>query len=108
MGTHDTSFRGKVDLPKLYTEREVACYLGVHEITVARWRKARNIACIFVGKSPRYTEEHVIAYLRSHEVTRQELVSTHPKPSAITSRKRVGSKSDLALAHKIIQSTIAK
>src|SRR3569833_1793881 len=66
-------------LPRLYPEAEAAEYLGVTELTLYRWRKRGQIACIMVGKSPRYTDQHITDYLKAREVP--VVCASGPKPT---------------------------
>lgn len=66
-----------VDLPKLYTEAEVAEYLGINEQTVARERKRGRLGYTLVAKKIRFTAEHIQEYLRSRECTSE---SARKKP----------------------------
>lgn len=58
---------GIAQLPKLYTEREVADYLEVSIETVRRERRRGNISHTKIGKKIRYTQQHIQEYL--HEQT---------------------------------------
>lgn len=57
------------ELPKLYTESEVATYLGVDEQTVARERRRGRLGYTRVAKKIRFTDEHIREYLRNRECT---------------------------------------
>jgi hypothetical protein len=63
-------------LPHLYTEPEVADYLGISTITLARYRKAGKIGCIMIGPTPKYTEHHITAYLEAQQCNVSSLAST--------------------------------
>lgn len=75
-------------LPHLYTEAEAAEYLGVNELTLYRWRKRGQIACIMVGKSPRYTDQHITDYLKAREC---QVSNSAPTPSNAVKAPRTGS-----------------
>jgi excisionase family DNA binding protein len=64
-------------LPHLHSEAEAAEYLGVTELTLYRWRKRGLIACIMVGKSPRYTEQHIFDYLAARETLVAAVENSH-------------------------------
>lgn len=95
-------------LPRLYPEAEAAEYLGVTELTLYRWRKRGQIACIMVGKSPRYTDQHITDYLKAREVP--VVCASGPKP---TSTQRRGANQEncpapMALAFKILREAKAR
>lgn len=56
-----------VDLPKLYTEGELAAQLGVSAATLARARRAGKLPFTRIGNSVRYTPSHLAAYLEKNE-----------------------------------------
>jgi excisionase family DNA binding protein len=74
-------------LPHLYTEAEAAEYLGVNELTLYRWRRRGQIACMMVGKSPRYTDQHITDYLKAREC---QVSSSAPTPSNAAKAPRTG------------------
>ena len=74
-------------LPHLYSEAEAAEYLGVTELTLYRWRKRGTIACIMVGKSPRYTDQHITDYLKAREC---QASNSAPTPSNAAKAPRTG------------------
>ncbi len=55
------------DLPKLYTEKDIAIHLDVCEETVARERRAGKISFTRVRGQVRYTAAHLAAYLERQE-----------------------------------------
>ena len=96
-------------LPHLHSEAEAAEYLGVTELTLYRWRKAGKIACIMVGKSPRYTDQHITDYLKARECNASNsalIGSNHGKGPQTGSGRGVtpeGSSNALLLAHQILR-----
>jgi excisionase family DNA binding protein len=88
-------------LPRLYSEAESAEYLGVTELTLYRWRKRGLIACIMVGKSPRYTEQHVLDYLAAREVSVAR--TAEPTPSQRGPKRNIAEANHLLLAHQILK-----
>lgn len=54
-------------LPKLYTEAELAAYLGVHPETIGRERRRGRLGYTRIGSKIRFTSAHVEAYLRDRE-----------------------------------------
>lgn len=55
------------DLPKLYTEQELADELGVSTATLARARRAEKLPFTRIGNRVRYTAAHLAAYLEAQE-----------------------------------------
>jgi excisionase family DNA binding protein len=96
-------------LPHLYAEAEAAEYLGVTELTLYRWRKAGKIACIMVGKSPRYTDQHITEYLKARECNASNSAPTgsNPEKGLRTGSGRgataAESSNALHLAHQILK-----
>lgn len=66
-----------VELPKLYTEAQLAAHLDVNPETLARERRAGKLTYTRVGKKVRYTAAHLAAYLE-----KQECGSTSKKEAA--------------------------
>lgn len=56
------------ELPKLWTEEELADYLGVSTFTVGRERRRGNISYTLVGEKIRFTNDQIVAYLRRNEI----------------------------------------
>lgn len=50
-------------LPHLYTEPEVADYLGISTITLARYRKAGKIGCTTRDEAIGYTHQQIMDFL---------------------------------------------
>lgn len=55
------------DLPKLYTEEQLARELGVSTATLARARRAKKLGFTRIGNRVRYTAAHLAAYLERQE-----------------------------------------
>lgn len=55
------------EVPKLYTEQEVAEHLGIDPETLVRERREGKIAYVKVRGRPRYTARHVEEYLKRNE-----------------------------------------
>lgn len=55
------------ELPKLYTEQELAEKLGVSAATLARARRAEKLPYTRIGNRVRYTAAHLVAYLKAQE-----------------------------------------
>lgn len=55
------------ELPKLYTEAELARELGVSAATLARARRAEKLPYTRIGNRVRYTAAHLAAYLEAQE-----------------------------------------
>jgi excisionase family DNA binding protein len=90
----------RAGLPRLLSEAQAAAYLGVTVLTLYRWRKRGLIACIMVGKSPRYTEQHITDYLAFREVS---VARAEPKPSQRGPRRNGVDPNPLLLAHQILK-----
>jgi len=90
-------------LPRLWTEGEAAEYLSVTELTLYRWRKRGLIACIMVGKSPRYTEQHITDYLAAQEVPAVPVGESKSKPVRRGSSPKRDEPNPLLLAHQILK-----
>lgn len=60
-------------LEKLYSEKEVATYLGVSVFTIRRARYAGEISFIQSKRYVRYRESHIAEYLQSKEITCHEM-----------------------------------
>jgi tRNA(His) 5'-end guanylyltransferase len=60
-------------LEKLYSEKEVATYLGVSIFTIRRARYAGEISFIQSKRCIRYRESHITEYLQSKEITCHEM-----------------------------------
>ena len=54
-------------LPKLFTEKEAAEYLGCSISTIRRERRLGRIGCTYVGRRPRYTTGILNEYLRNQQ-----------------------------------------
>ena len=54
-------------LPRLFTEKEAAEYLGCSISTLRRERRQGRIGTTYVGKRPRYTTDILNEYLKSHQ-----------------------------------------
>ena len=61
-------------LPHLFSEPELADYLGISTITLARYRKAGKIGCIMVGPYPKYTEHHITAAYTDCSITHRSIM----------------------------------
>src|SRR5689334_16272684 len=55
------------DLPKLYTEEQLATELDVSTATLARARRAGKLSFTRIGNRVRYTAAHLAAYLEQNE-----------------------------------------
>lgn len=55
------------DIPKLYTEEQLATMLGVSAATLARERRAGKLKSTRIGNRVRYTAAHLTAYLERQE-----------------------------------------
>jgi hypothetical protein len=55
------------ELPKLWTEEEVAAMYGLHPETLARLRRSHQMPYTRIGKKIRYTAAHIAAYLELQE-----------------------------------------
>jgi hypothetical protein len=55
------------ELPKLWTEKQVAEMYGLNPETLARLRRARQMPYTRIGKKIRYTAAHIAAYLELQE-----------------------------------------
>lgn len=71
-----------VELPKLYTEKEIADHVGVSEATMARERRAGKIGSTRVRGRVRYTAAHLAAYLEKNERCG---TTSNPAPASGTS-----------------------
>ena len=63
-------------LPEIYTEIEVAKYLGMSIATLRRERKKGAIKHMLIGGRPKYTNDHITKYLRAKEVICQKIDSS--------------------------------
>lgn len=92
-------------LPALYSEREVADYLQISVITLARYRKAGEIACIMVGSTPRYSESHIKEYLESRNHPAKIDSVTEESTRLAGQRSKAGNVSvaPLQLAHEVLK-----
>lgn len=99
---------GLPGLPRLLSESEAAEYLGVTELTLYRWRKRGLIACIMVGKSPRYTEQNVLDYLADREVPAVPIAESKSKPVRRGSSRKPDEPNPLLLAHQILKERKAR
>ncbi|WP_448098140.1 helix-turn-helix domain-containing protein [Luteibacter yeojuensis] len=96
-----------MSLPHLYSEAEAAEYLGITELTLYRWRKAGKIACMMVGKSPRYSEQHILDYLKAREIPAAPV--SEPKPKAVSrGPRRDDGESAMTLAYQILRDSKAR
>lgn len=68
-------------LMKLWTEVELAAYLGVTPMTVGRERRRGRLQFTRIGKKIRFTDDHVRDYLASRECTAPD--HTVPKLSIV-------------------------
>lgn len=57
----------KIQLPKLFTQDQVAAMLGLHPETVARERRRKRLGYIHVGRNIRIREDQLAAYLNRGE-----------------------------------------
>lgn len=55
------------ELPKLYTEEQLAQHLRVNPETLARARRAGKLPYTRIGSRVRYTAAHLAAYLETNE-----------------------------------------
>ncbi len=70
------------ELPKLYTQEEVAAYLDVHPETVAREIRAGGLLHVRIGKKIRIRHDQLLAYLnRDRCGTTSETTSGDAKAS---------------------------
>lgn len=68
------------DLPKLYTEKDVAGIFGCSPITVKRERDRGRLGyTLIAGRMIRYTQAHIDAYLRGNSCA---TTSGQPSPAA--------------------------
>lgn len=58
----------RLDLQRLYSEKEVATLLGMTERMLAQRRRAGKIGCMRDGKLIAYSAQHIETYLRRHEL----------------------------------------
>lgn len=65
------------DLPKLYSEKDLAAELNVSAATLARARRAGKLPYTRIGNRVRYTAAHLTAYLE-----KQEACATTSSPAA--------------------------
>ncbi|MDN4481861.1 helix-turn-helix domain-containing protein, partial [Demequina muriae] len=92
----------------LFSEPEVADYLGISTITLARYRKAGKIGCIMIGPTPKYTEHHITAYLEAQQcnVSSSAFTGSNDAKARPTGSGRgateKGSSSALLLAQQIL------
>jgi len=104
----DSSMNAAEKLPRLYTEPELADYLGISTITLARYRKAGKIGCIMVGPTPKYTEHHITAYLEAQQcnVSSSEFTGSSaakaPRTGNVHGATNEASNSALRLAQQIL------
>ena len=54
-------------LPPLLTLPEVAAFLQVHEKTVARWVRSRQIACVRIGSRLRFDRQDVLRWVAARK-----------------------------------------
>jgi excisionase family DNA binding protein len=55
------------ELPRLYTESQVAEYLSVSVRTVKRFRRAGQLKYVAVGGSARFTDAQIRAFIQDQE-----------------------------------------
>jgi hypothetical protein len=95
-------------LPHLFTENEVADYLQISVITLARYRKAGKIGHILIGKTPKYTEHHINAYLEAQQCNVSSSGATGssgekgPRTGSARGETTGASSNALLLAHQIL------
>jgi len=94
-----------IDLPKLWTEDELAAYLDVTTQTLYRERKRGRLGYTMVANKPRFTAEHIHAYLRIRECPATSTnVRTAPTGGSVTTMSEQEKQNALALAREISSS----
>lgn len=90
-----------VELPKLWTDSEVAQYLGVNPQTVARERRRKRLSYTLIGKKVRITTAQLEQYLRDRACT---TTSSNEKTGSSTSAgpNAMGSRDAIRLASEIL------
>jgi excisionase family DNA binding protein len=53
--------------PALWTIREVATYLRIHEKTVARWVRYGRLPCVRIGSRLRFDRQDVLRWARARK-----------------------------------------
>ncbi len=84
------------ELPRLYTEKDLAAHLDVCEETIARHRRAGKIPFTRIGKKVRYTSAHLAAYLKA-----QEQCGTTSSPGTKSGTSAGRSQMDHQAAHRL-------
>jgi excisionase family DNA binding protein len=54
-------------MQEMYSTKALASKMGVHPVTIHRWRKAKKIKALHIGRQFRYTEEQVAEFLANKE-----------------------------------------
>jgi excisionase family DNA binding protein len=95
-----------IDLPKLWTEEELAVYLDVTTQTLYRERKRGRLGSTRAGANKvRFTAEHIHEYLRNRECpatsTKGQTARTGTSTTTMTPQETQGA---LALAQQIVSS----
>ncbi len=68
-------------LPKLYSEQEIAAYLGLKAATLGNKRRAGEISAVRTGRGYSYTIEQITAYL---EARKRHVTPKKPSASGAT------------------------
>lgn len=84
------------ELPRLWTEQQLAAELGVHKETLARARRAGLIGHTRIGNGVRYTAAHVTAYLEA-----QERGPSPPSPQAAAGAPGASAAMSAQNAHRL-------
>jgi excisionase family DNA binding protein len=89
------------ELPRLYTEEQLASQLEVSTATLARARRAGKLPYTRIGNRVRYTAAHLAAYLE-----KQECGSTSKRETA--SGTSAGPAMDAQTAHQLAREIARK
>jgi excisionase family DNA binding protein len=90
------------NLPRLYTEAEVAEYLGISEVTLYRWRRDGKIGCFLVGKKPRFSEDHIRTFLESGQSQAADVAAPEEEAPKRRSARKATNDGALLLAQQIL------
>jgi excisionase family DNA binding protein len=105
-------------LPQLWTDSEVAEYLGCSERTIARWCVQGEIGYVMVGRRRYFTDKHILEYLERRSIAQcRGSEQTDPARSAtigsaggrtVPCGAGPGSKNDLdkSAVHRSVQRTL--
>lgn len=84
------------ELPKLYTEEQLAAKLDVSAATLARARRAGKLPFTRIGNRVRYTAAHLAAYLE-----KQEQCGTTSSPARASGTSVGPTRMDPQAAHRL-------